>query len=114
MVRSRNSCSKTKRSFFSIACACFTRNCQSSRSVRDAPGLFCQGCARSVPPLAGMGPRISTFCTQTVREGTEEGSRVARKQMGESGRVLSDRVGTFQMRSGQVGRLAMLAQDADP
>src|SRR6266852_3252372 len=32
-----------------MACACFTRNCQSSRSVRDAPGLFCQGCARSVP-----------------------------------------------------------------
>src|SRR6266851_852520 len=32
-----------------MACACFTRNCQSSCSVRDAPGLFCQGCARSVP-----------------------------------------------------------------
>ena len=29
-------------------CACFTRNRQSSRSVRDAPGLFCQGCARSI------------------------------------------------------------------
>src|SRR6266404_7253262 len=34
-----------------MACACFTRNRQSSRSVRDAPGLFCQGCARSIPPL---------------------------------------------------------------
>src|SRR6266446_3245264 len=36
-----------------MACACFTRNCQSSRSVRDAPGLFCQGCARSVPTITG-------------------------------------------------------------
>src|SRR5713101_6870417 len=32
-----------------MACACFTRHCQSSCSVRDAPGLICQGCPRSVP-----------------------------------------------------------------
>src|SRR5882762_3457259 len=32
-----------------MACARFTRNRQSSCSVRDAPGLICQGCARSVP-----------------------------------------------------------------
>jgi hypothetical protein len=34
---------------FSMACACFTRNGQSSCSASNAPGLFCQGCARSVP-----------------------------------------------------------------
>ena len=53
---------KTNRSFSSITLlvfhgACFTRNCQSSCSVRDAPGLFCQGCARSVPRKKGPLPR---------------------------------------------------------
>src|SRR5260370_6797347 len=55
MVRSCNSCSKTNRSFSSITLLVFhgmrlfytqlTKFC----SVRDAPGPFCQGCARSVP-----------------------------------------------------------------
>src|SRR6266404_2308851 len=35
-----------------MACARFTRNRQSSCSVRDAPGLICQGCARSVPRVS--------------------------------------------------------------
>ena len=33
-----------------MACACSTRTCHSVVSVRNPPGLICQGCARSVPP----------------------------------------------------------------
>ena len=64
-----------------------------------------------------MGSRIWPIFAQRVPESAEERterSRAARKQVGESGRVLSDRVGSLQMRSGHVGRLAMLAQDAQP
>src|SRR5208282_3523176 len=32
-----------------MACACSTRTCHWLDSVRDAPGLKCQGSARSVP-----------------------------------------------------------------
>src|SRR5216684_8631077 len=56
MVRSRSSCSKTKRSFSSITLLVFHgmrlfyTQLPKFCSVRDAPGPFCQGCARSVPP----------------------------------------------------------------
>src|SRR5229473_6669344 len=55
MVRSRSSCSKTKRSFSSITLLAFHgmrlfyTQLPKFCSVRDAPGLICQGCARSVP-----------------------------------------------------------------
>src|SRR5260370_6114461 len=57
MVRSRSSCSKTKRSFSSITLLVFHgmrlfyTQLPKFCSVRDAPGLICQGCARSVPQL---------------------------------------------------------------
>src|SRR5712692_8888813 len=57
MVRSRSSCSKTKRSFSSITLLVFHgmrlfyTQLPKFCSVRDAPGPFCQGCARSVPDL---------------------------------------------------------------
>src|SRR5258708_13832643 len=56
MVRSCNSCSKTNRSFSSITLLVFHgmrlfyTQLPKFCSVRDAPGPFCQGCARSVPP----------------------------------------------------------------
>src|SRR5208282_986961 len=34
-----------------MACACSTRTCHWLDSVRDAPGLKCQGSARSVPSM---------------------------------------------------------------
>src|SRR5258708_39594015 len=55
MVPSRSSCSKTKRSFSSITLLVFHgmrlfyTQLPKFCSVRDAPGLICQGCARSVP-----------------------------------------------------------------
>src|SRR6266849_10331576 len=55
MVRSCNSCSKTRRSFSSITLLVFHgmrlfyTQLPKFCSVRDAPGPFCQGCARSVP-----------------------------------------------------------------
>src|SRR5216684_8236012 len=58
MVRSRSSCSKTKRSFSSITLLVFHgmrlfyTQLPKFCSVRDAPGLICQGCARSVPSLS--------------------------------------------------------------
>src|SRR5712691_7465950 len=50
-----------------MACACFTRTCQSSSSVRDAPGLFCQGCARSVP--GGRVPPSPLFFVSVASKG---------------------------------------------
>src|ERR1700730_1701083 len=41
-----------------MACVCCTRSCQSSESVRDAPGLFCQGCSRSVPASVPLPSRL--------------------------------------------------------
>src|SRR5260370_24813204 len=55
MVRSCNSCSKTNRSFSCITglvfygMRLFYTQLPKFCSVRDAPGPFCQGCARSVP-----------------------------------------------------------------
>jgi|SRR5258708_2253510 len=51
-----------------MACACFTRNRQSSRSVRDAPGLFCQGCARSAP-RGRRGPLPPVFSQVLILKG---------------------------------------------
>src|SRR5271156_442395 len=41
-----------------MACACSTRTCHWLNSVRNAPGLKCQGSARSVPWLRGTPPRV--------------------------------------------------------
>src|SRR5712692_3412659 len=66
MVRSRSSCSKTKRSFSSITLLVFHgmrlfyTQLPKFCSVRDAPGPFCQGCARSVPePIPSPPPGFS-------------------------------------------------------
>src|SRR5260370_38084998 len=62
MVRSCNSCSKTNRSFSSITLLVFHgmrlfyTQLPKFCSVRDAPGPFCQGCARSVPDRRGTPP----------------------------------------------------------
>src|SRR5260370_27130019 len=67
MVRSRSSCSKTKRSFSSITLLVlhgmrlFYTQLPKFCSVRDAPGPFCQGCARSVPQAWRL-PYPRGFC----------------------------------------------------
>src|SRR5712675_1564387 len=78
-----------------MACARFTRNRQSSCSVRDAPGLICQGCARSVPLTITPPPLVfsqvfilkgvKVLCFDTLLQvfilnEIEEGSRVGEKR----------------------------------
>src|SRR6266849_6692554 len=75
MVRSRSSCSKTKRSFSSITLLAFHgmrlfyTQLPKFCSVRDAPGLICQGCARSVP--SGTTPLPLCFSLLLILKGVK-------------------------------------------
>src|SRR5260370_646760 len=89
MVRSRSSCSKTNRSFSSITLLVFHgmrlfyTQLPKFCSVRDAPGLICQGCARSVP-LARvrevlMAGSMQAHCAQIERLGGAGFARRSRR-----------------------------------
>src|SRR5208337_1615210 len=74
MVCSSRSYSKTNRSFSSITLLAFhgmrsvLLALATACSVRDPPGLFCQGCSRSVPGVPPSPPIFSIYWNQWVSE----------------------------------------------